>query len=268
MRAALFILFFSLNLFAYPQEQLSPGGIIKLFFNEKPEIFIDNKMQTLFVQKREHDWMVLLPISLQKKPGPLKLVSKTVSQVQTHLVEIKPTNYLEQHLKVSNKEYAQPSAKTLERIKKESAAKSKNLGRHTSLHIKELKMIRPLNSKLCHDFGRRRFFNGIAKNPHAGIDLSGKVGDRIKAPLDGWIIVLGDLFYNGKMMLIDHGEGLISAYSHLSKIYKPSGTWIKQGEFIGEVGKSGRATGAHLHWSVYLNGIAVNPELFLEDATL
>jgi murein DD-endopeptidase MepM/ murein hydrolase activator NlpD len=67
---------------------------------------------------------------------------------------------------------------------------------------------------------------------------------------------------------INHGEGLMSAYSHLDKIYKSGGTWVEQGDFIGEVGKSGRVTGPHLHWSVYLKGIAINPELFLEDATL
>ena len=93
-------------------------------------------------------------------------------------------------------------------------------------------------------------------------------GDKIKAPLAGHVILLGDLFYNGKMMLIDHGNGLMSAYSHLSKIYKEDEQWVKQGEYIAEVGMSGRVTGPHLHWSVYLNGEPINPELFLEDASL
>ncbi len=108
----------------------------------------------------------------------------------------------------------------------------------------------------------------MAKNPHAGIDLSGKKGDKIKAPLSGEIILLGNLFYNGNMLLIDHGQGLITAYSHLSKFSKKEGSWVKQGEVIGEVGATGRATGPHLHWSVYLNGEPINPDLFLEDASL
>ncbi|MBE0498406.1 MAG: M23 family metallopeptidase [Campylobacterales bacterium] len=220
------------------------------------------------MQKRENDWMVLLPLSLERKPEGLKLVSKTLSQTRTHSINIVPKAYAEQHLSVSNKEYVKASEKTLERIRRESLAKSKSLSTNSLLELKELRMIKPLDSPLRHDFGRRRFFNGVAKSPHSGIDLSGKVGDKIKAPLAGRVIILGDLFYNGNMMLIDHGEGLISAYSHLDKIYKSGGTWVEQGDFIGEVGKSGRVTGPHLHWSVYLKGIAVNPELFLEDATL
>lgn len=267
-KSALFFLLLTLTLFAYPREELSPGGIIKLYFDEKPEIFIGSKKQDVFVQKRDIGWMVLLPLSLETKPEVMILVSKTASQTRTHSIKIVPKAYPEQHLSVSNKEYAKASKKTLERIRRESLAKSKCLSKNSRLKLKELRMIKPLDSQLRDDFGRRRFFNEVAKSPHSGIDLSGKVGDKIKAPLAGRVIILGELFYNGKMMLIDHGEGLMSAYSHLSKIYKSGGTWVEQGDFIGEVGKSGRATGPHLHWSVYLKGIAINPELFLEDATL
>ncbi len=265
MKALFYLLLTTFYLFAFPQEQLSPGGIAKLYFNERPDIYINNEKKDVFALKREDDWLVLLPLSLYKGSDMLRVVSRTSTMIQVHLISLEPEHYTKQYLHVKNKEFVTASKETLERIERESALKKEKFSRHTPLYIKDLKMIKPLESKLRHDFGRRRFFNGIAKNPHAGIDLAGKEGDKIKAPLSGTLIVLGDLFYNGKMVLIDHGQGLITAYSHLSKIYKEDEEWVKQGEFIGEVGKTGRVTGPHLHWSVYLNGEPVNPDLFLVD---
>lgn len=252
----------------FPNEQRSPGGIAKLYFNERPDIFIDNKKQNVFTIRLKDRWMVLLPLSLYKGTQTQRVVSQTSSLIQVHLISLKPANYKKQYINVANKEFVIASEKTLERIKKESLRRKEKIKRFTPLYLNDVKMIKPLDSKLRHDFGRRRFFNGVAKNPHAGIDLRGKCGDKIKAPLAGHVILLGDLFYNGKMMLIDHGNGLISAYSHLSKICKEDDEWVKQGDYIAEVGMSGRVTGPHLHWSVYLNGEPVNPELFLEDANL
>jgi len=263
-----FLLLFSLNLFAFPNEQLSPGGVAKLYFDERPDIYINDKKVNAFTVKQEGKWLVLIPLSLYKGTKTLRVVSRTTTHVQTHLIHLQKSNYKTQHINVKNKEFVIASKKTLNRIRKESSLKKRNFQRYTKLYSKELKMIKPLNSKLRHDFGRRRFFNGVAKNPHAGIDLSGKEGDEIRAPLSGEIIILGNLFYNGNMLLIDHGQGLMTAYSHLSKFSKANGSWVKQGEVIGEVGSTGRATGPHLHWSVYLNGEPINPDLFLEDASL
>ena len=251
---------------SFPREQLSPGGIAKLYFDERPDIYVDNKKHGFFMQKQENEWLVLLPISLYKPHETLRIVSQTSSMLQVHLITLQPSRYQTQHINVKNKEFVIASKKTLKRIRRESLLKKKNLSQYTRLYIRDLKMIKPLESKLRHDYGRRRFFNGVAKNPHAGIDLSGKEGDKIRAPLSGTVVILGDLFYNGKMMMIDHGQGLITAYSHLSKVYKEDDDWVKQGEYIGEVGSTGRATGPHLHWSVYLNSEPVNPDLFLEDA--
>ena len=249
---------------SFPKEQLSPGGIVKLYFHERPDIYINNKKKEVFTKKLDNKWLVLLPLSLYKAPQTLRIVSQTSYLVQVHLISMEPSTYPEQHIRVKNREFVTASKKTLKRIKRESDLKKEKLSSHTRSYVQDLKMIKPLESELRHDYGRRRFFNGIPKNPHAGIDLSGKEGDKIKAPMSGTVIILGDLFYNGKMMMIDHGQGLISAYSHLSKIYMKEGTWVNQGAYIAEVGSSGRATGPHLHWSVYLGGEPVNPDLFLD----
>ena len=263
----IFSLLFTLNLFAFPHEQLSPGGVAKLYFDERPDIYINDKKVNAFMAKQEGKWLVLIPLSLYKGTKTLRVVSLTTTRVKDHLIHLQKANYERQNIKVKNREFVVASKKTLERIWKDSRLKKKNFQRYSKLYAKELKMVKPLNSELRHDFGRRRFFNGVAKNPHAGIDLSGKEGDKIRAPLGGEVIILGNLFYNGNMLLLDHGQGLMTAYSHLSKFSKVNGSWAKQGEVIGEVGSTGRATGPHLHWSVYLNGEPINPDLFLEDAT-
>jgi len=248
----------------FPKESRVPGGLVKLRFKHKPELFIGDEKLQVFSKKEKTDWLVLLPLSLYKGLEGIKLTSQTSSQYQLHLIKLKEAGYLKQYINVKNREFVIASKKTLKRIKKESALKKEAFKRFSKIYNDDLKMIKPLDAILRHDFGRRRFFNGVSKNPHAGIDLSGKRGDKIRAPLGGEVIILGNLFYNGNLMLLDHGQGLITAYSHLSKFLKKDGEWVRQGEFIAEVGSTGRATGPHLHWSVYLGGEPVNPELFLD----
>ena len=73
----------------------------------------------------------------------------------------------------------------------------------------------------------------------------------------------GDYFFNGKSVFLDHGQGLITVYFHLDRIDVSTGEWVRQGDTVGTVGSTGRATGPHLHWGVRLNGTSVDPSLFL-----
>jgi len=248
----------------FPKEQRSPGGLVKLQFKNRPELFLNDEKINIFTMRDEKGWLVLLPFSIYKEAKTLRYTSNTSTIYQLHLIKLEEANYPKQYINVKNREFVSASKKTLKRIEKESLLKQEAFSRFSKIYINELKMLKPLESKLRHDFGRRRYFNGKAKNPHAGIDLSGKRGDKIKAPLAGEVIIVGDLFYNGNFMILDHGQGLMTAYSHLSKFLKKDGDWVKQGEIIAEVGSTGRATGPHLHWSVYLGGEPVNPDLFLD----
>lgn len=83
------------------------------------------------------------------------------------------------------------------------------------------------------------------------------------APASGTVVATGDYFFNGKTVLIDHGQGLISMFCHLSDINVVKGQKIQQGEILGKVGKTGRVTGPHLHWGMSLNNARVDPQLFL-----
>lgn len=108
------------------------------------------------------------------------------------------------------------------------------------------------------------FFNGEERAPHSGLDIPAPVGQKVIAPADGIVVQTGNYFFNGNTIMIDHGQRLISMYCHLSKIDVEKGQAIRQGQLIGLVGKTGRVTGAHLHWGMSLNNARVDPQLFLK----
>jgi murein DD-endopeptidase MepM/ murein hydrolase activator NlpD len=114
-------------------------------------------------------------------------------------------------------------------------------------------------------FGLRRYFNDQPRQPHSGIDIAGPVGTPVTAPFAGIVANTGDYFFNGKTVFIDHGQGLISMFNHLSRITVKSGARVAAGEKIGEIGMTGRVTGPHLHWTVSLNNSRVDPMLFLAE---
>ena len=126
-------------------------------------------------------------------------------------------------------------------------------------------MILPTTGPYSSAFGLKRFFNGQARNPHSGIDIAAPEGKDIVAPAGGTVVLTGDFFFNGNSVFIDHGQGLISMMCHMSRVDVKEGDVIKQGDLLGAVGKTGRATGPHLHWTVSLNNARVNPKLLLRQ---
>lgn len=120
--------------------------------------------------------------------------------------------------------------------------------------------IAPVEGKISGYFGNQRIFNGVPKSPHSGTDIAAAEGMPVKASGAGMVILNGaDYFYTGNMVIIDHGYGLQTIYAHLQKATVKSGDVVKQGDVIGYVGKTGRATGAHLHWGASLYGVRFNP---------
>jgi hypothetical protein len=108
-------------------------------------------------------------------------------------------------------------------------------------------------------FGVRRIINKIPKNPHSGVDVTADEGDPVLAPNDGVAVLVDDQFYSGHSVILDHGQGIYTMFFHLSKINVRYGQAVMKGEVIALVGSTGRATGAHLHWGVRIQGAKVDP---------
>ena len=100
---------------------------------------------------------------------------------------------------------------------------------------------------------------------HTGLDIAAPTGTPVKAPADGKVILTGDFFFSGNVVYVDHGSGLITMYGHMDSVDVEQGQHISKGDAIGKVGKTGRVTGPHLHWGIYLNRTPVDPMLFLPE---
>lgn len=108
-------------------------------------------------------------------------------------------------------------------------------------------------------FGSRSVFNGQARSPHGGADFSSPTGRPIVSPAGGRIALVGDLYFTGQTVVVDHGMGLLSLFAHLSSFDVTEGQRVRRGDAIGRVGATGRVTGPHLHWTVRLAGTRVDP---------
>jgi len=117
----------------------------------------------------------------------------------------------------------------------------------------------PTEGAVMGSFGKRRIINGEPRAPHSGEDFAAPEGSRVVAANDGVVSLIGDHFFSGRSIFIDHGDGLYTMYFHLSKVLVAPGQHVRKGDVIGLVGSSGRATGPHLHWGARLNGARINP---------
>ncbi|MDG2353342.1 MAG: peptidoglycan DD-metalloendopeptidase family protein [Gammaproteobacteria bacterium] len=245
-----------------------PGGIAVIDFesNHANPKASYNKVP-LYVQHIENQhYQVLIGIPLMEKLGKKTI---KVQDFSTRLFDFEVTKqtYTEQHitLKGKNKKYVNPNLTHMDRIKKERPILSSARKIFSDKNLSNGLFIRPVNGVTTSPFGLKRFYNGEARRPHTGLDYAGDIGTPIKAPADGKVILVGKFFFNGNAVFLDHGQGLISVYIHMNERLVKQDQLVKQGDPIGTIGQTGRTTGPHLHWGVYLNQTVVNPNLLLGE---
>ena len=125
----------------------------------------------------------------------------------------------------------------------------------------------PVQGRISGRFGNQRVYNGTPKSPHSGMDIAAPKGTPVHAPADGVVsFVAPDLYLTGGTVLLDHGHGISSNFLHLSRIDVQPGDTVKQGEVIGAVGATGRATGPHLHWGMSWFDVRIDPLLVLGES--
>ena len=267
MKKPIFALWLTLTAsfaWALPTHAPVPGGVavIDLGPASSPRPQADWDGQPLAVVAERGHWFALLGIPLDTLPVPLEIRVSHASTVKNISIPIASKNYPEQRLTIKEKRKVEPDPDDLARIAREKAH-TEQIKQGFSAALPDTDFARPARVRLSSRFGLRRVFHGLPRNPHSGLDFAAPAGAPVRAPAAGVVADVGDYFFNGNTVFIDHGQGLLSAYMHLSRIEVKSGQKVGKGEVIGAVGSTGRSTGAHLHWSVILNNTAVDPELFL-----
>ena len=250
-----------------PRESRVPGGIavIELGAGAAPpgEVFFDGHRSP--VLPGPSGWVALIGIPLDTAPGLQSGKFLPAGEPEPRPLDftVKGKQYAEQRLQVKNKRHVNPEKDDLERIDRERKRIDAALGTYTAGRLPELAMRPPVAGERSSSFGLRRFFNGEARNPHSGMDIAAAAGTPILAPAPGRVLDAGDFFFNGNTVYLDHGEGVVTLYCHLSRIDVKPGQEIAAGQVLGKVGATGRVTGPHLHWGIAVNRAMVDPALFL-----
>jgi murein DD-endopeptidase MepM/ murein hydrolase activator NlpD len=271
IRAILFIFaFFShYSAHALPEQALVPGGIALLQlanYKDDTKVFFNNKRIAVFPYK--DTWMAMAGIGLSNKPGDYEFsINQMDGQTIKKKITIEYKKYDEQHLTIKNKRKVNPNKKDNKRIAEESIRKKKAKQQFSEI-TPEVDFIWPVTGRISSIFGLRRFFNEQERRPHNGLDIAAAEGTPIKATANGTVIDAGNFFFSGNMIYLDHGQGIISLYAHLKEIAVKPGDVIKQGQIIGKLGQTGRATGPHLHFAIIANQTLIDPVFMLPEDTL
>lgn len=239
-----------------------PGGIKVLPLSSKktPTVYYHGKR--VAIKQTDSGYQAVIGISLEAKEQN-QLVTQTKPTAKRYHFSLNKKAYRIQRLTIKNKRKVTPHEKDQARIDFEEKDLIKTLAHWQNDNPFIQNYIAPVKGPITSTFGLKRVYNGIPKAPHTALDIAAKSGTPVVAVADGQVINLHHRFFTGNTIIIDHGQGVMSLYAHLSAFKVKNGETVKQGQVIGLVGKTGRVTGAHLHWGMFLNQTAVDPLLFV-----
>ncbi len=248
---------------AAPAHSPWPGGIAVIDLGPAaeapPRALFDDR--PVLVLQSDSRWQAIVGIPLDAAPGTamLRVGERDIA------FDIVGHAYREQRLTVRNRSYVTPDPEQLARIGHERKIIDAALGDFRLVDTDGVGLLAPVAGPRSSSFGLRRFFNDQPRSPHKGMDIAAPEGTTVTAPRPGVVTATGDFFFNGNTVIVDHGQGFVTMYCHLSEIAVDEGEQLATGETIGAVGATGRVTGPHLHFGTYLNGTAVDPELLLTN---
>lgn len=244
------------------------GGVAVLAIGthpQKPQAFF-NDAPVLVLADEKQQWWAVVGLSLDTTVGKQQLMVRSApsGQAVTYVpFEVATKTYRSQHITLKDRAMVSPPPATLARIKQELKIQIAGYQTFSDASPSNLIFDAPVPGRQSSPFGLQRYFNGEPRNPHSGLDFTAPTGTPVKSPADGRVLLIGNFYFNGQTIFIDHGQGVITMFCHLSEIAYLPGDTVKRGDVVGKVGSTGRSTGPHLHWNVSLNNARVDPALFL-----
>lgn len=252
-----------------PEAEPVPGGIAIVPVGTgvaAPLVTFQN--QRVLTVRDNGAWQAVVGLPLTLEPGEQQLSVRDNGRDAARSVafQVRSKEYETQYLTITNKRQVEPNAEDLKRIARDQTAIGGAFATWSETLADGLVFDLPAHGRFSSGFGLKRFFNKQPRQPHMGLDIAAPAGTPVLAPAAGTVIETGDYFFNGNTVLLDHGQGLISMYNHMSRIDVRKGMRVTRGQRLGLVGMTGRVTGPHLHWTVSLNNARVDPMLFLPPA--
>lgn len=255
-------------LFTHQERSLQPGEVVVFEIrSSRPmrnmEISAFERSFPAFTENEGLLWTCLVGIDRDTKPGKygfkLEGAGTDGAPVSTQgTLNVLPKEFPSRSLTVEPK-YVSPPADVLDRIRKERELVDSIFTAITAEKLWHGSFQAPVPGEVISAFGKRTVFNGQPRSSHSGTDFRGAVGTPIRAPNSGRVVWTGDLYYTGKTVILDHGQGLYSYLGHMSAITVKEGDRVETGNIVGKVGATGRVTGPHLHWTVRLRISRVDP---------
>lgn len=275
----LFSVFLTLSVYAKDielnliQNSISNANTALLYLKSKkslqdPKLTVDKRNINFSKHPKEKGtFFAFVPFDYHEKLGEHNIIisyilnkKRTFKAVKVKLHE---GDYQSETLQVASSKVSL-SPKNKERTKKEyqeAMAVYNHVSKNT---LQSTSFIMPLESPITSDFGTKRVYNGSLQGYHSGTDFKADVGTPIVASSDGTVKIAKNRFYAGNSVVIDHGYGVYTGYYHLSQIQVKVNQKVKQGEVVGLSGKTGRVTGPHLHFSMRVHGVQVDPLQFIK----
>ena len=235
----------------FPESNLVPGGHITVISDDYQENF-----QGIHCLNSDKTFTLVYPI-------PLELKNRRI-YVSDSVFNVKEKKFRESRITIEDQNFIKISPESRKRIKEEQIILNSKYAVNSDQINLNWPMIQPVSGYITSRFGLRRFINDSPRNRHLGLDIANNVGTKIIAPLNGRVILKRNLFYKGNNIILDHGNGFLSSYSHLNETFVNEGEYLEKGQFIGTVGSSGRVTGPHLHFEIFIKGKRIDPEGLIE----
>lgn len=261
MYRLLLVFIFITSAFSY---EIINGKTFLLEVDKDTKILKDAKELNLLKHPIKKDkFFLLIPVGYKDKIQDIELLHVKKKETEKIVLHVKKGDYKKETLKVDPKQ-VNPPKKELDRIYKEYLESKKVYATYTNKRYWKKPFINPMTSKITSHYGNARVFNDSLKSFHSGTDFRAPTGTPITSINDGVVVIASDRYYAGNSVVIDHGEGIYSSYSHLSKMDVKVGQFVKQKEKLGLSGATGRVTGPHLHFSIILESKRMDPLDFIE----